>query len=1105
MFENKNSAVIWFLGKWRSSLVFRISTNLTFSIGLLVLVGAVLIGYGQRELLLEAFRDRGVAVARTFSTVGAAAILDNLFRIQESMSAYAEDDDLKVLEVLDEDNMIIASIRPTTIGTMVEDPQLKNAQKMGSELHMFVDTTDGGTMFVVIEPLLNEDEIVAWVRIGFSLNRLQEQERELRIGLMIMSVVFIGLAIFGVRKGIFQILPILEELIEKLQAVAQVTEGNVLHSTEGFHKRDIDSKDGEVEQLVGVATQAASLLEYRTKALKRLMVSQEIKNREFARLASFPEMNPNPVIEMDFQQCISYINPSANRMFPELAQLGLGHPLFIQVADSLECIISRKEKTVLQEVTESDRIFEIRMTLVESSQVLRLYLHEVTQRKLAEDQVRQAVRELEISNQELALSRDGALSAAKAKTDFLATMSHEIRTPMNGVIGMTGLLLDTSLTPEQRKMTEIVQISGESLLTIINDILDFSKIESGKLELENIPLNAQSCVEEVLDLLAGHANAKNLELTSWVFPNVTTDLLGDPGRFRQVMMNLVGNAIKFTEIGEVSVQVLLEDETEDDVVLQVKVIDTGVGVSPEQQAKLFQAFTQADSSTTRKFGGTGLGLAICKQLVEHMDGTIGVISEDGEGSCFWFRIRLDKAHSDQPTCLTDQPLAGIKLCCVDDNETNRMVLYQYAQTWGVEVEVAEGGHQALALLRESHAQGKPFDMVLIDMSMPEMNGTKLAKVIKNDSELSNLKLVLLTSAGFRGDDKKAQQIGFDAYLSKPIRKKDLQVCLAMIMGRHDMFVPPLSDGALGSPINSEQRARVGHILVVDDHVVNQQLAEMMLLRLGHQVDLVGNGLEAIEVIGRIRYDLVLMDCQMPEMDGYDATKKIREIESMNCEALDVKGESNEECFTDVLRLRPEGTLRVPIVAMTANAMQGDREKCLAVGMDDYISKPIKSEDLAEIVNKWLHAKGTAEGTDEPKVEPTSRIDAHSLVPVQVEAAEPLLSPQLVADWRIAGGSAFVSKLVSQFVSDATASVEKIQAALESENANEVLEAAHGLKGMSANMGLTELVRAAHHMETLGRHYNLQDGSSVFDSVQKEFARVHEALQDVLEQEELSSK
>ena len=1109
MFENKNSAIIWFIGKWRSSLVFRITTNLTLSIGLLVLVGAVLIGYGQRDLLQEAFRDRGVAVARTFSTVGAAAILDNLFRIQESMSAYAEDDDLKVLDVLDEDNMIIASIRPTTIGKMVDDPQLKKAQSTGLELQMIVETASSGAMFVVIEPLLNEDEIVAWVRVGFSLNRLQEKERELWIGLMIMSILFIGLAIFGVRKGLYQILPILKGIIEKLQAVAQVTDENVLSSSLISDKSSIESSKGEIEQLVGVASRAATLLEDRTKALKRLMVAQETKSRELTRLASFPELNPNPVIELDGDGKILYINPSGRGFFPELSKKGLRHPLMEKLADSLECVLAGEENCIVQEISLSYRVFEVRSTRVESSRVLRVYLHDITRRKLAEKEVQRAVLALDINNRELAQSRDAALDAAKAKADFLATMSHEIRTPMNGVIGMTGLLLETSLTPEQRKMTETVQISGESLLTIINDILDFSKIESGKLQLENIPFDAQSCVEDVLDLLAERANAKNLELTSWVFPNVTTDLLGDPGRFRQVMMNLVGNAIKFTETGEVSVQILIEDEAQDDVVLQVQVIDTGVGVSPEQQAKLFQAFTQADSSTTRKFGGTGLGLAICKQLVEHMDGTIGVISEDGEGSCFWFRVRLDKAHSEQPLCLTDQTLTGIKMCGVDDNETNRMVLYHYAKTWGVEVEVAEGGHQALEMIREGLDNGEPFDVAVLDMNMPKMNGMELVKVIKAHVEFSNLKLVMLTSGGLRGDATLSRQIGFDAYLSKPIRKKDLHACLAMVMGRHNTELEGSSSSGVvfGSQTETEHVTRTGHILVVDDHIVNQQLAEMMLQRLGHRVDLVSNGLEAIEAIGRTPYDLVLMDCQMPELDGYEATKKIRQAEREKGEESREKQEIREtgpqltELPFDASPFSHLPSSHIPIVAMTANAMQGDREKCLAAGMDDYISKPMKSEDLAEVLAKWLSSIDGLKGMLNPEGEMGTRSDDHSVICTQGEALEPLLSPNLVAEWRMAGGSVFVAKLVSQFVSDAMACVEKIQVALEAKSDIDVLEAAHGLKGMAANMGLTELARIAHQMETLGRAHNLQDGHFVLDSVQAEFARVHEGLRGVLEQEE----
>ena len=865
MREIHQTAVGWFLTKWRSNLVFRISSSLTICIGLLVLLGAALIGYGQRELLQEAFRERGVAVARTFSTIGAAAVLDNVFRIQEAMGDYAQDGDMKVLEVLDEDNMVMASMQSASIGTIVEDPHLKKAQGMRSELQVFIETPASETMFVVIEPLLDGDDIVAWVRVGFSLKRLQKQEQELWIGLMIMAVIFIGLALFGVRKGLFQIIPILEGIIDKLLGVVRVTDDSIQPGGVVSDESIIDSREGEVEKLVSAATRAARLLEERTTALRELMVVQEAKNEELTRLATFPEMNPNPVIELNVQGHVTYVNPSGERIFPELTKVGLHHPLLKSVMDSLECVLAREKASLIQEVAVSDRVFEARITLVDTSNVLRVYLHEITQRKLAEDQVRQAALELENRNQELAQSRDAALEAAKAKTEFLATMSHEIRTPMNGVIGMTGLLLDTTLTSEQRKMTQTVQVSGESLLTIINDILDFSKIESGKLELEHIPFDAQSCVEEVLDLLAERANAKNLELTSWIFPTVMANLLGDPGRFRQIIMNLVGNAIKFTETGEVSVRVFLEDETEHDEMLQVQVIDTGIGVSPEQQAKLFQAFTQADSSTTRKFGGTGLGLAICKQLVESMGGTIGVISENGQGSCFWFRVRFEKSHDKQQTLLMLPAMEGIRLCCVDDNQTNRMLLYHYARSWGVDVALAEGGHEALAILRGDLLQGKPFDVAILDMNMPEIDGIELAQAIKADAALSNLKLVLLTSSGLRGDGSNVQDVGFDAYMAKPVRKKDLEACLAMVMNRHDtvLHLPSWFGVAFRNPTDLQPVARAGHILVVDDHVVNQQLAEMMLHRLGHRVDLVGNGLEAIEAIKRIPYDLVLMDCQMP--------------------------------------------------------------------------------------------------------------------------------------------------------------------------------------------------------------------------------------------------
>ena len=1122
--HNENTwALTWFVRKWRVSVVFRISSSLTLCIGFLVFVGALLIGYGQRELLQEAFQERGLAVARTFSTIGAGAVLDNLFRIQEAMEKYAQDRDLLVLEVIDEDQMVISSMSPTTIGTIRDDRIFTNAKNQKAEIQAFIDAPTGESMFLVIEPLWNQGEVIAWVRVGFSMNRIEQKERELWVGLFVLAGTFVGLVIFGVRRGFLQIVPILQGMIDKLQGVAQVTEAAVpqdMRLLESSGSTDSREKElqGEVEQLAEVATQTATLLEDRTKSLQRLMEAQEIKNRELTRLASFPEMNPNPVIEFDIHQQVTYINPAGKKIFPDLQEKRLDHPLMEQVIDALECVLAGEEKRIIQEVSVSHFVFEAEITLLSTSHVLRVYLHDITQRRLAEEQVRATACELEVYNRGLAQSRDAALEAAKAKTEFLATMSHEIRTPMNGVIGMTGLLLDTDLNAEQRKMTETVRVSGEALLTIINDILDFSKIESGKLELENIPFDPQKCVEDVLELLAERANSKNIELTNWIFQNVPAIVLGDPGRFRQVLMNLVGNAIKFTEVGEVSVRMALESETDQDMVLQVQVIDTGIGLTPEQQEKLFQPFTQADGSTTRKYGGTGLGLAISKQLVEAMNGTIGVTSEVGQGSCFSIRLRLQRAEYGSEFPTIPNGLQGLRICCVDDNETNRMVLYHYAHAWGMESVLAENGLQALDLLREQVQRGTPCDLAILDMNMPHMNGMELAQAIKADPDLKSLRLVLLTSSGLRGDSAKSQVVGVEAYLSKPVRKMDLQTSLESIMAPSQGVEVPgsvKSEKAVQRERSLPQSAS-GHILVVDDHVVNQQLAQMMLERLGHRIDVVSNGLEAIEAVKQIPYDLVFMDCQMPEMDGYEGTKKIREMESGRREALGVKGEVQGANSSYLSPFTPHANSRIPIVAMTANAMKGDREKCLAAGMDDYVSKPIKHEDLALIVAKWLPARESADGImNAGEATPTppeaggeyrrSERDHSAPGKSQVQVVDPILSPHMVDDWRAAGGSEFVVKLVTQFINDAMACVEDIQCALDSQCANDMREAAHGLKGMAANMGLESLTKFSHQLETLGREQNLLDSPPLCESIQQEFGRVQTALQQLLDQEQLLSR
>lgn len=793
-------------------------------------------------------------------------------------------------------------------------------------------------------------------------------------------------------------------------------------------------------------------------------VEEELRASE-ARFAGILDIAEDGIISVNQNQNITIFNKGAERIFGYNAEEVLNRPLDVLLPERLVSVHHQHVNEFASSLQESLQVTSQREVMGRRKNGTEFPTEaSISKLKLGDEviftSVVRDITERKQMEEDLRHAHDTALEAVRLKSEFLANMSHEIRTPMNGIIGMTELMQESGLNEDQRKYLNTIQSGAESLLTIIGDILDFSKIEAGMLNFETIDFNLRSTVESVMELLSERAHGKDLETAVVFHPDVPTQLCGDPTRLKQILTNLLGNAIKFTEWGEVVVRVSKQSEDDERAVIRFDVKDTGIGISEESQKFLFKPFSQADGSMTRRYGGTGLGLAISKQLAELMGGGISINSVQGHGSTFTFTASFIKQASQEVETLPENVnLKDVRVLVVDDNHTNRQILIQHMTAWGVISEEAENGATALKKLTDAAINNKPFQLAILDQKMPDMNEAELAKLIKADSSISDTKLVLMPSYSKRGQGKLALEAGFSAYFTKPVRQNQLFDCLSAVISDKSNRRKATKKLITQHSLKEMKESRNRYILLVEDNEINQTVTLGQLGILGYRVDVASNGHEALAALEHKNYDAVLMDCQMPMMDGYKTTTEIRK--------------------------REDNAKHTPVIAMTAHAMKGDREKCLAAGMDDYLAKPVKKDALKAILDNLFESGSKA----------TARIVEEELETAIKEDTSPVDVERMMD--AVSNNYEKLRQLADLYIHHTAERLDELRTAINQSAADEVYQVAHKCLGSSLTFGMIGVVPSMKELERMGKESDLQEAENHLNTAQTEFERIKIFLEGYL--------